>query len=79
MESLIDFLKARKCVTAEKVVGPNGAFIVAKDKKGNQIISLPVGKKSQEGKLADYNVLETEDGAFIATVNNYSTEETLAL
>lgn len=76
--TLLEYLKDMKAVKASKVVGPNGAFISATTAKGDTF-TLPVGKKSQQGKLADYQIFEAEDGGIIATVNNYSTEETLEL
>lgn len=75
---LITFLRQEGAVTASKVVGPNGAFISYETKDGAKG-TLPVGKKSQDGALAEYQVLVAEDGQPIATVNNYSVEETLAL
>ena len=75
---LIDFLRQQGAVTASKVVGPNGAFISYETKKGAKS-TLPVGKKSQEGSLSEYKVLITDDGQPIATMNNYSVEETLSL
>lgn len=76
--TLIDFLRGQGAVTASKVVGPNGAFISYKNKKGAES-TLPVGKKSQAGTLADYKVLITDDGQAIATISDYSVEETLSL
>ena len=75
---LIDFLREQGATTASKVVGPNGAFISYETKKGAKS-TLPVGKKSQAGTLAEYKVLITDDGQPIATVNDYSVEETLSL
>lgn len=75
---LIDFLRQQGAVTASKVVGPNGAFISYETKKGAKS-TLPVGKKSQGGSLSEYKVLITDDGQPIATMNNYSVEETLSL
>ena len=76
--NLLDFLRQQGAVTASKVVGPNGAFISYETKKGAKS-TLPVGKKSQAGTLAEYKVLITDDGQPIATVNDYSVEETLSL
>ena len=76
---LIDFLRQQGAVTASKVVGPNGAFISYETKKGAKS-TLPVGKKSQAGKLAEFNVVFGEiDNQPIATISDYSVEETLSL
>lgn len=75
---LLDYLKAQGAVTATLVNGPNGQFISA-TKADETKFTLPVGKRSFSGKLADYNVLEVEPGVFVATVNNYETLETVAL
>jgi len=56
---------------AEKIEGPNGDFIQFLDAKGAKVNSIPCGKKSQGNALEEYKVLELEDGAFVATVNNY--------
>ena len=71
-------VKALGAVKLAKVNGPNGAFISFENAKGEKF-TMPVGKKSQEGKLADYNVLITPEGVAIATCNNYSTEEAIEL
>ena len=75
---LITFLRQQGAVTASKVVGPNGAFISYETKKGAKE-TLPVGKKSQAGTLSEYKVLIADDGQPIATMNDYSVEETLSL
>ena len=64
--------------TATIVSGPNGKFIkvVRKDKTE---FTIPIGKKSQDGSLADFNALIAEDGQVIATINNYEDEETVTL
>lgn len=74
MQNLLDYLKEQGAVKASKVQGPNGNFITATKKDGNTF-TLPVGKRSQEGKLAEFNVLITEDGQAIATVNLYEEVE----
>jgi hypothetical protein len=73
---LIDYLKSQGAVSATLVNGPNGQFISATKADGTKF-TLPVGKKSYNGKLADYTVLEVEAGVFVATVNNYETVETV--
>ncbi len=75
---LVEHAKAQGAVKMAKVLGPNGAFISLEKADGSKF-TMPVGKRSQEGKLADYKVLITNDGVAIATVNNYSTEEEIAL
>jgi hypothetical protein len=42
-------------------------------------VKLPCGKKSQGGKLAEYSVLTTDDGAVIATMNQYEEMEKVTL
>lgn len=78
MKTLIEFAKELGATKLDKVNGPNGAFIsiTLSDESRN---SLPVGKRSQNGKLIDYNILTTEDGVNIATINNYKTIETVTL
>ncbi len=61
-----------------KVDGPNGAFFSIVKADGT-VITMPIGKKSQEGTIAEYNVLIAEDGTAIATINNYEDGETLTL
>ena len=78
MKKLTEFLKDAGFVSASKVNGPNGAFISAKKANG-ETSTFPVGKKSQAGTLAEYNVLITEDGQAIATVNSYVEEESISL
>ena len=78
MTTLINHLKSIGATSCSKVVGPNGAFISYITPQGKG--SLPIGKKSQEGSLSDYNILIAEDsGQAIATVNNYEEVESLAL
>lgn len=78
METLLSYLKKQGCTTAALVSGPNGDFISA-TKKDNSVIKLPVGKKSQGGKLAEYNVLITDKGQAIATMNQYEEMEKVTL
>jgi len=78
MKKFIVYLKENGFATAVKVVGPNGAFISAVMPDGAKS-TFPVGKRSQNGKLADYNLLLTDDGQAIATVNEYKQVETLSL
>lgn len=76
--TLIQHAKGLGAVKIEKVKGPNGAFmslLLADGKK----VTMPIGKKSQEGKVADYKVLIADNGTAIATTNNYSTEEAVDL
>jgi len=78
MKTLLDYLKELGAVKASVVAGPNGKFIsyvLANGAKG----TLPVGKRSYEGTLATFNVLITEEGQAIATVNSYVEEETMDL
>ena len=78
MKKLTEYLKEQGCVKAQKVEGPNGAFIVG-IKADDSKITVPVGKKSQAGTLAEFNVLITDDGQAIATVNHYEQLEEVAL
>ena len=78
MKNLIEYLKEQGCVTAQVVAGPNGKFISGIKADGSKI-TLPVGKKSQNGTLAEFNVLITEEGQAIATVNHYEVAESMAL
>lgn len=75
---LIAYLKELGAKTAEKVVGPNGAFVsyaMADGTKG----TIPVGKKSQEGKLSEFNVLIADNGQAIATINQYKAVDSIEL
>ena len=78
-QSLVTYAKSIGAVKAEKVVGPNGAFISMTKADGSKS-TIPVGKKSQNGSLSEYKVLITDGsqgpaGQAIATVNEYSTAE----
>lgn len=80
---LIDFLKERGATNVSKVNGPNGAFLSVTNADGTTS-SMPIGNKSKDGKLAEYQVLATQDKVtgetiHIATVNSYETVESLAL
>lgn len=79
MKNLIEYLKEQGCITASVVAGPNGKFISATKQNGDKL-TMPVGKKSQNGTLAEFNVLIAEDTKqAIATVNHYEEIETLAI
>lgn len=75
---LTDHAKKLGAVSIVKIKGPNGAFMSLLMKDGTKQ-TMPVGKKSQEGKLADYNVLIADNGVAIATTNNYVEQESVTL
>jgi len=75
---LIEFLKERNAKSVKKVTGPNGAFLSIIEKDG-EVTTMPIGKKSQDGTLSEYNVLISDDGQAIATINNYQDGETMEL
>ena len=75
--TLVEYAKENGFTSLKKVVGPNGAFITLIGVEGTS--TLPVGKKSQSGKLSEYNILITDDGQAICTVNEYKEEEALEL
>ena len=77
MKKLIEYLKELGASSCRLVSGPNGRF-VSYTVNGTQS-TLPVGGKSQNGTLAEFNVLITEDGTAIATVNHYEQVEELEL
>ncbi len=82
MEKLLEYLQKEGAKFVRKVTGPNGAFIsYTTDSwdKNDSIFTLPVGKRSQNGSIKEYNVLITDDGQAIATVNEYETVEELAV
>jgi len=82
MKKLLEYLQDAGAKFIRKVSGPNGAFIsYTTDSWDNSdsIFTLPVGKRSQNGKLSEYNVLITDEGQAIATVNEYETVEELAV
>jgi hypothetical protein len=68
-------LSAKGC---QKVVGPNGAFLVFTDAKGEKLVTVPVGKRSQDASLSEYQILVADDGGFIATANQYETVDTMS-
>ena len=78
MKNLLEYLKENDAVKASKIVGANGAFISVEKSDGTKF-TLPVGKKSQDGSLANYNVLITDDGQAIATMNTYHEVESVTL
>ena len=78
---LTDYLKSKGAVKASLVNGPSGDFVSAK-RADDSVFTLPVGKKSQGGKIAEMNVLlvETNEGEVaIATMNNYSVVDEVTL
>jgi len=75
---LIEFLKERNAKSVKKVTGPNGAFLSIVEEDG-EVTTMPIGKKSQDGTLSEYNVLISDDGQAIATINNYQDGETMKL
>ena len=77
MKKLIDYLKELGASTVKLIHGPNGAFVAYTI--GDKEHTMPVGKKSQAGTLREFNILITEDGQPIATVNQYKVAETVAL
>lgn len=80
MQKLLDYLEFNVNDDnhgIEKVIGPLGNFISFTKDKWKSRESMPIGKRSQNGRLADYNVLVTEDGTTIATVNEYKVGESL--
>jgi len=78
MQKFTAYLKSQGFVKAEKVHGPRGNFISAVKEDGTKS-TFPIGKRSQEGDLRDYNVLQTAEGVAIATVNNYKVAQTMEL
>ena len=84
MATLIEHLRAIGAVSVEKVAGPNGAFISHTNAEGIKG-TIPVGGNSQNGTLKDYNILAVADRnnpdliVYIATINDYSVEETMSL
>ena len=78
MKKFIEYLAEQGFVSATKVVGPKGAFISAV-KADKSVVTYPVGHRSQNGTLQEYNLLLTEDGQAIATVNEYKSVQTISL
>ena len=82
MKKLLEYLQEAGAKFIRKVNGPNGAFIsYTTDSRENSesVKTLPVGKRSQNGSIKEYNVLITDKGQAIATVNEYETVEELAV
>ena len=75
---LVEHVKAQGAVKMRKVLGPNGAFVSCEKADGTKF-TLPIGKKSQEGDLREYNVLIADNGQAIATINNYVQGEEITL
>jgi hypothetical protein len=78
MKTLLDYLRELGAVKATVMNGPNGKFIsyvLANDAKA----TLPVGKNSQAGTLATFNILIATNGQAIATVNSYEEVESMDL
>ena len=72
MNKFSDYLKENEFVSAKIVAGPNGDFVIAQRANKNTA-TFPVGGNSQgNSNLFDYNVLITDDGQAIATINNYT-------
>ena len=77
MRTFLAVLKERHpdAVSAQPVVGPNGAFISVVLKDGNKL-TFPIGKKSytigEPIDLKSLHALIAEDGQLIATANVYS-------
>ena len=78
MKKLTVYLKELGFVKAELVKGPNGAFISATKPDGSKS-TMPVGKKSQNGTIGEFNVLIADGGQAIATVNHYEAIESVDL
>jgi hypothetical protein len=76
MKTLKEYAIENGAVSMTKVNGPRGAFISCLKADGSKI-TIPVGKRSQNGTLAAYKVLITPEGVAIATVNEYKTVESL--
>jgi DNA integrity scanning protein DisA with diadenylate cyclase activity len=75
---LTEFAKSQGATKMAKVVGEKGAFISCTKADGSTF-TIPVGKRSQTGTLKEFNILIAENGQAIATVNSYTTKETLEL
>jgi len=78
MKTLLEYLKELGAVKASIVAGPNGKFISYELANGTKA-TLPVGKRSYEGTLSTFNVLITDEGQAIATINSYVEEESMTL
>ena len=80
---LVDFLRSQGCKSVDKINGPNGAFLSVTNADGTTS-TMPIGNKSKDGKIADYEVLHTTDKEtgqpmVIATLSQYETTESLEL
>ena len=78
MKNLLEYLKELGAIKVELVAGPKGKFIVA-IKADESKFTLPVGRKSQNSKLSEMNVLITPEGQAIATANEYAAIESITL
>lgn len=87
---LLDYVKAQGGKFVRIVDGPAGAFVsystsTFDEGSEDDWHTLPIGNKSKDGKLDEFNVLEVQDKdnpdsmIAIATVNLYSTREELAI
>lgn len=78
MKKLTVYAKEQGAVSMQKIQGPNGAFISLSKQNGEKF-TIPVGKRSQNGSLKEYNILMTDDNVAIATVNEYKVAESVTL
>lgn len=78
MKTLLSYAKELGAKSISKVNGPKGAWI-SMTMYDDTRQTLPVGKRSQAGKLDEFNVLIAENGQAIATVNHYEAVETVEL
>lgn len=84
MKNLLEYLKEQGAIKAAIMQGPNGDFVSA-TKADETRFTIPVGKNSQGGRLAEMNVLFAKDSqdpskeVAIATMNNYSVLEEVTL
>ena len=76
---LVEFAKAQGAKSVKKANRGNGMFILLVDGDSKAIMTLPVGKKSQDATIAEMHILETKDDAgqpvYIATANPIVVEE----
>ena len=78
MQKFVDYLREAGAAKATVVAGPNGKFITVLYKEGySGKTTFPIGKNSQNGMLEEFNVLKTDDGAIIATINEYEDLEVM--
>jgi hypothetical protein len=74
MDNFLDYLRSINAAKATIVAGPNGKFISVLYKEGADVgapKTFPIGKKSQNGELRQFNALACDDGTVIATINSY--------